>query len=181
MPSPAQPRRGDTLVSRTPSTPALRGGPHRGHMPQSYSRLHYHIVFGTKDRRRLITPSIQPRLYRYISGVLRAQGGLLLNAGGTPDHVHLLVELSRDSSVSLILRDIKANSSKWIHATFPELRDFAWQRGYDVFAVSYLQKSKMSAHISKLTRHHNEMTYEEEFVALLRRYETEYDDRYLFE
>src|SRR5881409_3671628 len=98
-------------------------------MPQSFGSLHFHLVFSTKNRQPLIDAELQARLYEYIGGILRAEKSVLLAAGGMPDHVHLLVSLSRELSISETLRLIKANSSKWIHETFASLPTFAWQAG----------------------------------------------------
>ena len=94
-------------------------------MPQSYTALNYHVVFSTKNREPWITADLQPRLYEYLGGILRAEGGALLAAGGTAEHVHLLVSLSKETAVADALRVVKTNSSKWIHETFPDRSGFA--------------------------------------------------------
>ncbi|TMQ34940.1 MAG: IS200/IS605 family transposase, partial [Planctomycetota bacterium] len=86
-------------------------------MPQSFASLHVHIIFSTKNREPFLSPEIETRLYEYIGGILRAEGASLIAAGGMPDHVHLLVSLTRDHSLAGVARLIKANSSKWIHET----------------------------------------------------------------
>src|SRR5579871_6066117 len=105
-------------------------------MPQSFAALHCHVVFSTKDRIPFIAPSLQPRLFAYMGGILSPQRTVLIAAGGMPDHVHLLISLSREMAVAEAVRLLKANSSKWLHETFPDLRAFAWQTGYGAFAVS---------------------------------------------
>ena len=102
-------------------------------MPQSLGALYFHLVYSTKHREPWIDPDLQSRLYEYIGGILRAEKSLLLDAGGMPDHVHLLVSLSRELSIAEAIRLIKANSSKWVHATFPTMGQFAWQAGYGAF------------------------------------------------
>lgn len=94
-------------------------------MGQSYTNLLYHIVFSTKDRRPVITDEIQSRLYDYIGGTIRKQGGISLAINGISDHVHVLAKLRPDKAVSDVLRDLKANASGWMHEIFPELRDFS--------------------------------------------------------
>ena len=95
-------------------------------MPQSLACLHCHLIFSTKNREPLIDAELQPRLYAYIGGILRDNKCSLIGAGGMPDHVHLLVSLARDLSVSQTLQVIKSNSSGWVHKTFPNLREFWW-------------------------------------------------------
>ncbi len=98
-------------------------------MSDSYTNLLYRIVFSTKDRRPLITPEYEARLYDYIGGTLRQAGGICLELNGTEDHVHLLAKLRPTRAVSDVLRDLKANASGWMHEVFPALEDFSWQRG----------------------------------------------------
>src|SRR5262245_32483979 len=108
-------------------------------MPDSYSNLLYHFVFSTKDRRPLITPEYEIRLHQYIGGIVRNNRGFSLALNGTEDHVHLLARLRPDRAVSDFLRDLKSNSSGWLHDVFPNLEDFSWQRGYGAFTVSQSQ------------------------------------------
>lgn len=126
-------------------------------MPQSFVSLHVHIVFATKNRVPLISADFQPRLYEYIGGIVRAQGCSLTAAGGMPDHVHLLVSLSKEASVAEIVRLIKANSSKWIHETFPDKRDFRWQTGYGAFAVSFSNLETLNRYIADQGEHHRKI------------------------
>lgn len=90
----------------------------------SFTCLNYHLVFSTKNRQPMIAAKWKSRLYDYIGGIIRQQGGALLAAGGMPDHVHLLTAINKSSALSDALHDIKTNSSKWIHETFPQV-DFA--------------------------------------------------------
>jgi putative transposase len=100
-------------------------------MPQSFVSFHHHLIFSTRNRLPLISSEVQPRLFAYIGGILRAEGCVLDAAGGMPDHVHLLVSLDKQLSLSEALRMIKASSSRWVHETFPAaLSGFAWQVGY---------------------------------------------------
>lgn len=150
-------------------------------MPQSFTCLHYHIVFSTKHRAPLLTADWQPRLHEYMGGILRAHGGQLLAAGGMPDHIHLLAQLSKQQSVADAARVIKANSSGWVHQTFRERRDFAWQTGYAAFAVSYSHLSEVKKYITGQEKHHRKMTFQEELLAFLKRHNIEYDDRYIWD
>jgi len=95
-------------------------------MAGSFAALYYHLVFSTKDRLPQIIPDLAPRLHAYIGGIINAQDGIPLLVGGVNDHVHILAALSKNLSVAAALRDIKANSSKWVHETVPGL-PFAWQ------------------------------------------------------
>ncbi|MBX7170866.1 MAG: IS200/IS605 family transposase [Pyrinomonadaceae bacterium] len=116
-------------------------------MAQSYTNLIYHIVFSTKNREPLIRAETQPRLYEYIGGIVRNKGGILLEIGGMNDHLHVLAKLRPDNSLSNILRDLKANSTGWMHKVFPEMKDFSWQNGYGAFTVSASQIEKVRHYI----------------------------------
>ncbi len=150
-------------------------------MPQSFVSLHVHIVFSTKKRQPSITDDLQTRLYEYLGGIVRADGGRLLAAGGMPDHVHLLVSSSKQVALADAVRTIKSNTSKWIHETFPTQRDFAWQGGYAAFSVSFSNLDAVKRYIANQAEHHRQRTFREEFVALLRRHEIEFDERYLWD
>jgi REP element-mobilizing transposase RayT len=104
-------------------------------VPQSFTCLHYHLVNSTKHREPLITPDLRTRLYEYLGGLVRAEGRMLLAAGGMPDHVHLLARLGQAKSVADVLRVVKTNSSRWVHETFPAAAGFGWQTGYGAFPV----------------------------------------------
>ena len=150
-------------------------------MPQSFACLHYHLIFSTKRRAPLLVGDHPVRVYTYIGGIIRSETGALVAAGGMPDHVHLLMSLSRESSVSDVLRQIKGSSSKWIHETFPELGGFAWQAGYAAFAVSYSHIDTVKQYIATQADHHRTVTFQEEYREFLRRHNIEFDERYLWD
>ncbi len=149
-------------------------------MGQSFTCLYYHVIFGTKHRQPYITPELQHRLYDYIGGIVRRENGDLLSAGGTSDHVHLLVSLHARATLSDTLRVVKTNSSKWIHDTFPDRRAFAWQSGYGAFTVSHSNLAHVKRYIAEQKAHHAGRTFEEEFVAFLERHGLGYDPQYLW-
>jgi REP element-mobilizing transposase RayT len=111
----------------------------------SYTNLLYHIVFSTKQREPWLDATIRPRVWEYLGGAIRGEGGVPLIVNGVADHVHILAKLRQDIAVSDVLRAIKANSSGWIHETFPHLAGFAWQVGYGAFSVSH-SRSRVPVH-----------------------------------
>jgi len=150
-------------------------------MSQSYTNLIYHIVFSTKNRQPLITGEVKSRLYEYIGGTIRKQGGIALAINGMSDHLHVLAKLRADKAVSDVLRDLKANSSGWMHKVFPELKDFSWQNGYGAFTVSASQIEKVKEYIANQEKHHQKIgSFRDEFIKLLRANEIEFDEKYLF-
>ena len=148
-------------------------------MSDSYTNLLYHIVFSTRDRRPLITPEHENRLYDYIGGTLRQAGGICLELNGTEDHLHLLAKLRPTRAVSDVLRDLKANASGWMHDVFPSLKDFSWQRGYGAFTVSQSNVADIRRYIAKQKEHHRKLSFRDEFVQFLRANGIEYDERYI--
>ncbi len=150
-------------------------------MPQSYARLYVHIIFGTKQRQRSIKREWASRLYEYIAGVLRKQGCHLILGGGTEDHVHLLVSLSREESLSYVVRDVKSASSGWIHENIKGEKMFAWQAGYAAFSVSQSSLEAVKNYIASQEEHHRTQTYRDELKVFLTKHGIEFKEEYLVE
>ena len=148
-------------------------------MPDSYTNLLYHVVFSTKDRRPLITPEHEPRLYNYIGGIVRSAGGISLALNGTEDHIHLLTKLRPDCALSDVLRDLKANATGWMHDVFPSLKNFSWQRGYGAFTVSQSNVEEVRNYIARQKQHHRKTSFREEFIQFLQENGIEYDERFI--
>ena len=147
----------------------------------SYGSSYFHCVFSTKERRPLITPSLQERLWPFLGGIARENKMRALMIGGVADHVHLLLSLPATMSIAKAMQLIKGGSSKWIHETFPEQRLFAWQEKYGAFSVSVSQLDSVIAYISKQPEHHRRRSFQEEFVAFLKKHRLEYDENYLWD
>ncbi|HVU26937.1 MAG TPA: IS200/IS605 family transposase [Verrucomicrobiae bacterium] len=147
----------------------------------SYVSAYFHCVFSTKERRPFITPELHERLYPFLGGIARQNKMTALEIGGVADHVHLLLSLPATVPVSKAMQLIKGGSSKWIHETFPNQRLFSWQEEYGAFSVSVSQLDKTIAYIRGQVEHHRKVTFEEEFLTLLKKHGVEYDERYLWE
>ena len=104
-----------------------------------------------------------------------------IEIGGVEDHVHILLSMPSTMAIAKALQLIKGGSSKWVHDTFPEHRLFGWQVKYGSFSVSVSQMDKIIAYIKDQTIHHRKMTFQEEFVALLKKHRIHYDERYLWD
>ena len=150
-------------------------------MPQSLAAMYAHLVWSTKNRTTSIRPAWESRLHEYIGGIVAARGGVLLVAGGMPDHIHLLVSLGREWSLAEVLRDVKAGSSKWVHDQFPDDREFAWQSGYAAFSVSVSNLEAVKRYIRGQAKHHRTMSFQDELRSLLRKHGLTWDERYLWE
>ena len=147
----------------------------------TFTQLLYHVVFATKHRANLITTELQPRLYEYLAGVIRGERGKAHEIGGYADHVHLLLKWRTDESLATLMRHVKANSSRWVHAEFPSQRSFAWQEGYAAFTVSPSQLETVSSYIQNQAAHHRQRGFVEELQALLEAHGIEYDERHLYD
>lgn len=145
----------------------------------SYTNHNYHIVFSTKGRAEMLKADVMPRLVEYMGGIVRQQGGQLLAANGPANHIHLLMILPPTEAIANVIRTIKTNASKWLHETFPLLRDFAWQDGYASFSVSHSVVPKVIAYIRKQQEHHVKLSFRDELLALLKRHDIEFDAQYI--
>jgi putative transposase len=150
-------------------------------MANTYTSLHYHIVFSTKRRERLIAAAIEQRLWSYLGGISHNNDMKSLCIGGIEDHVHMLLGLPPTLAVSKAVQLIKGGSSKWIHDTVPGLRGFAWQDGYGAFTVGKSQIPDTVTYIQGQREHHRTRTFQEEYLAFLRKHEIEFDERYVFD
>ena len=150
-------------------------------MSNTYTSLHYHIVFSTKHRECRITPEIEQRIWAYLGGIARENRMKPLQIGGIDDHIQILVGAPATMAPAKAAQLIKGGSSSWIHTEFPALQRFAWQDGYGAFTVSKSHLSDVTAYIRNQRQHHHGKTFQEEFLALLERHEIEYDERYLWD
>ena len=147
----------------------------------SLTQLNYHIVFSTKHRRPAINVDLQARLYEYFGGTIRGREGQSSEIGGMRDHVHILTKLSPTLAVADVIRDLKANSSKWI-SELPETRTrFEFLEGYSAFTVSYSQIDAVQRYIRGQEEHHQTKSFQVEYVEFLKRHNIDFRPEYLFE
>ena len=150
-------------------------------MPQSFAQLHVHVVFSIKGRAPLIDPGWERRLYDVIGGILKTVKCSLLAGGGIEDHVHLLISLARDISVSDVVRNVKTDSSKWIHEDLAGLANSHWQTGYSAFSVSQSQLPAVRRYIANQNEHHRRQSYQDEVRELLRLHGIEPDEEHMWD
>jgi len=125
-----------------------------------------HLVFSTKDRLPLIGASVRDGLHSFLAGAARTTGCECFRVGGTADHVHLAVRLSRTVSMSQLVEDLKTSSSKWIKDQSAKLGAFAWQRGYGAFSVGPGDRETLLQYIDNQEEHHRTRTFQEEYRAV---------------
>jgi putative transposase len=150
-------------------------------MSHSYVSQLMHCVFSTKERRPLITPHLQERLFPYIGGIARKNMMKLITAGGVEDHIHLLLSLPKTLDIAHAMQLIKGGSSKWIHDEFTEHRMFAWQEGYGAFSIGIGEVERTVKYINNQAVHHKRKDFETEFISFLDKHHIEYDERYVFD
>ena len=134
-------------------------------MPHTYSQNHLHVVFSTKERRKLITKEFQPKLWSYVAGIGRNNDFLVLANGGMEDHAHLLIQLPATLTLAKAVQLLKGSSSKWANE---HGREFSWQEGYGAFGVSKSNINAVTKYITNQEKHHRKITFEEEFIAFLK-------------
>ncbi|MBK8206309.1 MAG: IS200/IS605 family transposase [Planctomycetes bacterium] len=148
-------------------------------MAQTWTKLLYHVVFSTKDRRGLIAPAFQPNLHAYMGGIIRRMKGTALLVGGVTDHVHVFTSIPPTIAVSDFMRELKAGSSKWINEQSRFAVPFEWQRGYAAFTVAPSGREALERYILNQPEHHNGRSFIDELQALLDEHGVTYDPKYL--
>ena len=146
-------------------------------MSHTFSKNYVHLIFGTKDRRKIITKELQPRLWAYLKGIGKNHEMIVLAVSGTEDHVHILFHLPPKLALAKAVLLLKANSSKWMSEQGIK---FSWQEGYGAFSVSASNLDQVVRYIQNQDAHHRKTSFEDEFRALLRKHGVEYDPQYAF-
>jgi putative transposase len=146
-------------------------------MSHTYAQNVIHVVFSTKDRRKVITPEFQPRMWAYAAGICKKLGILVHAVGGMEDHIHFLIQIPASLSVAKAILTIKSNSSRWANK---EGHKFAWQQGYGAFSVSTSNVPAVIRYIQNQEAHHRKMDFDVEFLALLKKHGMEFDPKCIF-
>ena len=149
-------------------------------MANTYTSLHYHVLFSTKNREPWLVPGIEQRIWEFIGGIARKHRMTALQVGGVEDHIHALVTAPPTIAPFQIAQFLKGDSSKWIHQEFPTLRNFGWQDGYGAFTVSKSDIPRVIKYIQNQREHHRNKTFQEEYLEFLHENNIEYDERYLW-
>ena len=149
-------------------------------MPQSLSKVYLHIVFHIKTTSPPIRQCDLERVHAYIGQLVNTTGCVNVWVGGVEDHVHVLCLLSREETIAHLVEELKRNSSRWIKTIDDCYKDFAWQGGYGVFSVSQSMSEKTLEYIKNQRRHHEKQTFEDEYISLLKLYNIDYNEQYLF-
>src|SRR5215469_14431042 len=137
-------------------------------MSHTYVQNLVHVVFSTKERRKLIPLDFRPKLWAFMAGVCKSEKVLAHEIGGMDDHAHLLIQLPSTLSLSDAIQEIKTSSSRWMGSAF------AWQRGFAAYSVSTSNKNAVARYIQSQDSHHKKIAFEDEFLTLLKKHSVEY-------
>jgi len=149
-------------------------------MANIYTQIHIQIIFTIQNRECLIQDKWKTELYKYIGGIINANGHKLIVINGMPDHIHILLGLRPSQSISELLQDIKGDSSKWINNKRFIKGRFSWQEGFGAFSYGKSQLSDVIKYINTQEEHHKKRSFIEEYRYLLHLFDVEYDERYIF-
>jgi putative transposase len=150
-------------------------------MAHTFTKLLVDFIFSTKERRPYLDAEIRPRVFAYMGGVFRELGSAPILINGPDDHAHALASMPAAVSVADAMRLVKTNTSRWVHEQWPERREFAWQTGYGAFSVSQSNRAEVQKYIADQEEHHKHVSFQEEFLAFLKRHGIAYDERYVWD
>jgi len=148
-------------------------------MGNSYISCWVHYVFSTKNQEKWLKSDIREKLFPYIGGICRENNFKLIKAGGVDDHLHLLVSLPSTITIAKAIQYLKGGSSRWIHETFGDMKNFAWQEGYGAFTIGVSQIDRTIKYITNQEDHHRKKTFREEFIDILNYHGIEFEEKYL--
>lgn len=148
-------------------------------MANTFSQIYLHLVFSTKNRKKLIHRDIEERLWAFMGGIAKRHKMTPIQIGGIEDHAHVCLGIPATMSASQAAKALKGDSSMWIHAEFSQLRSFAWQDGYGAFSVSRSAIPDVVEYIRSQRDHHAKFSFEDEYRSLLRLHDIDFDERYL--
>ncbi len=150
-------------------------------MGQSLVKNYVHIVFSTKHRKPLISQPVETELHSYLGGICNKLGCQVIKVGGYTDHIHILCLLSKKITLVKLLEELKSHSSRWIKTKGGVYTNFYWQDGYGAFSVNPSEDEVVTHYIANQKEHHSKKTFQDEYKAFLKKYEVEYDERYVWD
>jgi len=150
-------------------------------MAQSLSSILIHLVFSTKNREPFIAPAIEMELQKYMASIFRALKSPSLAIDGATDHLHILFALGRVITIADLVEEVKTGSSKWIKTKGREFKNFHWQKGYGAFSIGQSNVATLKRYIHNQKRHHQRVTFQDEYRKFLKAYGIDYDERYVWD
>lgn len=149
-------------------------------MPNTYTQLYIHFIFAVKYREALINENWEEKLRKYMTGIIQNQGHKLLVINNMPDHMHILLGLNPKQSISDLMRILKSDSSEFVNKENLTPIKFHWQEGYGAFSHSRSQIDQVSKYIMSQKEHHKRFDFREEFIKILKDFEVEFKEEYIF-
>ena len=150
-------------------------------MPGTFSQIYIQIVFAVKGRQNLISNSWKTELHKYIAGIIKGKEQKSIIVNGMPDHIHAFVGLKPAMAISDLVRDIKNNSTKFINDHKFIKGKFAWQDSFGAFSYSHSHIRRVYDYILNQEKHHQKKSFKQEYIEFLKKFEIEYEEKYLFE
>lgn len=150
-------------------------------MPQSLAKNLIHLVFSTKERRPFLEDAIRQEFHNYAAGILKDLDSPAIIMNSVPDHVHILFNLHRTKALADVVMETKRGTSKWIKTKGNQFALFQWQNGYGAFSISQSAVRDVTEYIRNQEEHHRKVTFQDEFRTFLKRYEIEFDERYVWD
>lgn len=150
-------------------------------MANTYSQLYIQVVFAVKGRQNLISKNNKDEIYKYITGIITNQKQKLITINGMPDHIHILVGIKPDISLSDLVRDIKSSTSKFINEQKWINGKFEWQTGFGAFSYGHSQLTNIIKYIENQEEHHKTKTFKEEYIQFLQLFNVDFKNEYVFE
>ena len=150
-------------------------------MPGTFSQIYIQIIFAVKGRGSLIYSDWEERLYKYITGIVRGKEQKMIAINGMPDHIHIFIGMKPSCCLSDLVREIKKASNEFINENKLSNFRFSWQEGYGAFSYSHSQIDNVVKYIMNQKQHHRKVSFREEYVDFLKKFEIEHDDKFLFE
>jgi putative transposase len=150
-------------------------------MANTYTQIYLQVVFSVQGRQSFIPTEHKEELYKYVSGIVKNKGQKLIAINGMPEHIHIFLGMKPDIALSDLVRDIKNNSSKFANDKKWIGSKFHWQEGFGAFSYGHSQIDAVVRYIQNQERHHSKRTFEEEYYDMLKKFNVEFDERYLFE
>ena len=149
-------------------------------MANTYTQIYIQVVFAVMSRQNLIRKEHKEELHKYITGIVRNKGQKLIAINSMPDHVHILLGLKPDITLSNLVGDIKSHATKFINEKRWIRGKFSWQEGFGAFSYSHSQLDAVIKYIQNQEQHHRQRSFRDEYLELLKRFDVEHDDKYIF-
>jgi len=150
-------------------------------MPNTFSQIYIQIIFAVKNRAALIQPIWEEKLYKYITGIVQNKGQKMIAINGVSNHIHLFIGMKPNCCLSDLVREVKKSSNEFIKENKFTNNSFSWQEGFGAFSYSHSQIDTVAKYVMNQKEHHKKVTFKDEYISFLKKFEVEFDEKYLFD